>query len=79
VSLKTLSVPDWQQVLDFTFRAALTLPKLRFQQWDIALSDDGPLVLEVNLFGTGGCDLTQLLFRKGLWDDKMSAFLSRHQ
>jgi len=79
VSLKTLSVPDWQQVLDFTFRAALTLPKLRFQQWDIALSDDGPLVLEVNLFGTGGCDLTQLLYRKGLWDDKMSAFLSRHQ
>lgn len=78
VDLKTLAVPDWQNVRQFTFDAALTLPKLRFQQWDIALSNDGPLALEVNLFGTGGCDLTQLLYRKGLLDDRMRAFLSRH-
>ena len=78
IPLKTLSVPDWRLVLDFTFNAALALPKLRFQQWDIALSNDGPLVLEVNLFGTGGSDLTQLLYRKGLLDDTMKSFLSRH-
>lgn len=78
VHLKTLAVPDWQRVRQFTFDAALALPKLRFQQWDIALSNDGPLALEVNLFGTGGCDLTQLLYRKGLLDGTMEAFLSRH-
>ena len=78
VLLKTLFVPDWLQVLDFTLGAALALPKLRFQQWDIALSNDGPLALEVNLFGTGGCDLTQLLYRKGLLDETMRSFLSRH-
>lgn len=78
VVLNTLSVPDWRQVVDFTFSAALALPKLRFQQWDIALSSEGPLALEVNLFGTGGCDLTQLLYRKGLLDDPMRAFLARH-
>lgn len=78
VNLMTLAVPDWQRVRQFTFDAALALPKLRFQQWDIALSDDGPLALEVNLFGTGGCDLTQLLYRKGLLDERMEAFLSRH-
>ena len=78
VRLDALSVPDWGRVLDFTLRAALTLPKLRFQQWDIALSEDGPVVLEVNLFGTGGCDLTQLLYRKGLLDETMESFLHRH-
>lgn len=78
VNMKTLAVPDWQKVRQFTFDAALSLPKLRFQQWDIALSNDGPLALEVNLFGTGGCDLTQLLYRKGLLDGTMRAFLARH-
>lgn len=76
--LKSLAVPDWPAVIDFTLKAALSLPKLRFQQWDIALSDNGPLALEVNLFGTGGCDLTQLLYRKGLIDQTMRSFLARH-
>ena len=76
--LQSLAVPDWQDVIDFTLKAALTLPKLRFQQWDIALSDRGPLAVEVNLFGTGGCDLSQLLYRKGLLDQTMRSFLSRH-
>ena len=75
ILLSTVAVPDWKEILDFTFRAALTFPKLRFQQWDIALTDDGPVALEVNLFGTGGCDLTQLLYRKGLLDDVMQDFL----
>lgn len=76
--LNALVVPDWPEVLDFTFKAALALPKLRFQQWDIALSSQGPVAMEVNLFGTGGCDLTQLLYKKGLLDDTMRAFLKRH-
>lgn len=79
VELHTLAVPDWEHVLDFTLRAALTLPKLRFQQWDIALSSEGPVILEANLFGTGGSDLTQLLYRKGLLDETMERFLRRRR
>lgn len=78
VLLNTVSVPDWDNVLDFTFRAALTLPKLRFQQWDISLSDAGPMALEVNLFGTAGGTASQLLYGRGLLDDTMKSFLSRH-
>ena len=77
VQLSTVSVPDWSEVVDFTFRAALLFPKLRFQQWDISLSDQGPMALEVNLFGTGGCTATQLIYGKGLLDETMKAFLSR--
>lgn len=77
VRLKDLCIPDWQKVKDFVKSAALLLPKLRFQQWDIALTDDGPVAIEVNLFGTGGGDLTQILYRKGLLDETMQRFLAR--
>lgn len=78
-NLKTLFVPDWLEVLNFTLKAARTLPKLRFQQWDIALSADGPVALEVNLFSTGGSELTQMLYRRGLLDATMKSFLARHE
>ena len=76
--LSTLYVPDWEAVVSFTFQAALALPKLRFQQWDISLSDQGPVALEVNLFGSGGGTASQLVYRKGLLDETMQSFLSRH-
>ena len=79
VLLSSVSVPDWKQVVDFTLTAALSLPKLRFQQWDIALSNDGPMALEVNLFGTGGGTASQLLYRKGLLDETMELLLTRHK
>jgi len=78
VPLNTLSVPDWDHVVDFTLNAALSLPKLRFQQWDISLAEGGPMALEVNLFGTAGGTVSQLVYRKGLLDDTMQAFLHRH-
>lgn len=76
--LSSISVPDWPAVQAFVCRAAVVFPKLRFQQWDVALTDRGPVMLEVNLFGTGGCDLTQILYRKGLLDEVMRGFLARH-
>jgi hypothetical protein len=73
-----LEVPDWPAVKRLVLDVALTLPKLHFQQWDIALASQGPTVLEVNLFATGGCELTQILYRKGLLDDNLMRFLARH-
>ena len=77
VDLHGVSVPDWPAVQAFVLRAALIFPKLRFQQWDIALSEQGPLALELNLFCTGGGDLSQLLYRRGLLDTTMLGFLRR--
>lgn len=78
IQLGDMVVPDWNTVKDFAADAALILPKLGFQQWDIALTDRGPVALEVNLFGTGGGDLTQVLYRKGLLDNVMLRFLKRN-
>lgn len=80
VARKTIAVPDRPQVLDCIFSAALVLANIRFQQWDIALPRDGPLVSVVNLFGNRrGCDLSQSLCRRGLLDDTMKSILSQHR
>lgn len=75
--LKGVAVPAWPDVVTFVLDAAIVFPKLRFQQWDIALTDQGPVALEVNLFGTGGCDLSQMLYHRGLRDERMTRFLRR--
>ncbi|MDM4766485.1 sugar-transfer associated ATP-grasp domain-containing protein [Pelomonas sp. SE-A7] len=75
--LHQLSVPGWPEVQAFALRVATLFPHLRFQQWDIALSASGPLALELNLFATGGCDLTQLLERRGLLDARMRSCLAQ--
>jgi len=77
VDLRSVSVPDWPNVQAFTLGAADLFPRLRFQQWDIALTAQGPCAIEVNLFGTGGCELSQVLNRQGLLDDAMARFLAR--
>lgn len=77
VRLRDMVIPDWQEVKEFTLASSRVLPKLRFQQWDIALTNAGPVALEVNLFSTGGGDLTQMLYRKGLLDETMQRFLRR--
>lgn len=74
---RDMAIPDWQEVKSFALAASRALPKLRFQQWDIALTNEGPVALEVNLFSTGGGDLTQMLYRKGLLDETLLRFLRR--
>lgn len=77
--LAGLAVPDWPAVRALVLHAALLLPKLRFQHWDVALTDAGPVLLEVNLFGTQGGELSQLLEQRGLIDDDLQSMLVRHR
>ena len=44
-------MPDWADVSELCVRAAQCLPDLRLQHWDIALTDRGPVALEVNVLG----------------------------
>ena len=78
VDLHGVAVPDWPQLQQYVSQLALVFPLLRFQQWDIALTDEGPVALELNLFATGGSELSQLLYRRGLVDETMRRFLRRH-
>lgn len=64
--LADLMLPDWQNVRELCLTAASALPGLRLQHWDIALSDAGPVILEVNV--EGSMDLHQLAGAAGVWD-----------
>ncbi len=45
------ALPDWALVQDLCLNAATAFPGLRLQHWDVALTDSGPVLLEVNALG----------------------------
>lgn len=67
------ALPGWKPALDLCLNAATALPGLRLQNWDIALCDTGPVILEVNTESDLGPD--QLYGRRGFF----SAFASAQQ
>ena len=69
-------VPDWNEACNLCLSAASVMPGLRIQGWDIALTDCGPVLLEVNV--VGGVGLPQNAFSKGMLDDVLHDFLARH-
>ncbi|MBT2153197.1 hypothetical protein KKI34_15815 [Pseudoalteromonas tetraodonis] len=48
VSFSGLIVPQWEEVISIVKKAAIQFPQLKSLGWDIALTDNGPLILEVN-------------------------------
>ena len=68
-----LVLPDWPALRSTTLAVAALLPGLRFQHWDIALSEAGPVPLEVNLFAAGGTELSQLVEQRGLLEPRLLA------
>ena len=68
-----LRLPQWNQLKELCQTAALTLPGVRTQGWDIAITRDGPVLLEVN-FG-GDLNLAQLAWGAGVLDDTYRAHL----
>ena len=66
-------IPDWPRLCDLAREAASVFPGIRTQSWDIALTDQGPLGLEVN-FG-GDLNLAQLAEGQGVLDEEYRAHL----
>lgn len=75
VRLTGLAVPKWQRVTELCRQAASMFPGIRTQSWDVALTDAGPVVLELN-FG-GDLNLHQLAHRRGALTDRYVAHLRR--
>ena len=46
--LSGVRLPDWPSALSLCRRAAELFPGLRLQHWDIAFSNDGPVLMELN-------------------------------
>ena len=59
-------IPNWPGVTGLVKAAAGVLPGIRTQSWDVALTENGPVLLEVN-FG-GDLNLAQLAHGTGVLD-----------
>jgi hypothetical protein len=59
-------IPDWGRLQDLVLAAAPVFSGIRTQSWDVALTEAGPVLLEVN-FG-GDLNLAQLAANAGVLD-----------
>jgi hypothetical protein len=74
--LMGLRLPDWETLLKVGLEASAALPKLRFLHFDIAMTDRGPVIFEINV--EGSFDLVQLPAPAGLYDETLRTFLARY-
>ncbi len=64
-SFEDLVFPEWQAMREVVLKAAPNLPGCHFQGWDVALTDQGPILVELE--GDGGDPIMeQLCFDSGL-------------
>lgn len=70
--LMGMTLPLWDELREMNARAALTFAPIRYQSTDIAITDAGPVVVELN-YG-GGFDLPQYASGRGLLTPEVRAF-----
>ncbi len=68
-------LPHWPEIRAFGLHLARLIPGLRLQSWDIALSEHGPVALEINL-GGDSLFIGQRLTGRGFIDDEVRSFAS---
>jgi hypothetical protein len=67
-------IPNWPDYLSVLYYATRAFPGVRLQHWDIAVSDKGPIVYEMNTFG--GFGLPQIATRRGFYNEEFSEFMN---
>ena len=67
------TLPHWKRVIDLVTDNARVFAPIRFQSWDVALCDDGPVVVEVN--AGSAFNLSQLAKGEGFLTDRYRDFL----
>ena len=74
-SFADFHLPGWDKVLDACQRAGAVFPLMKIHHWDFALTDRGPMMLELN--DLGGTEIAQL-HGHGLLKKRTRDFLKRH-
>ncbi len=68
-------LPGWNQILDACKLAGPVFPLMKIHHWDFALTDQGPMMLELN--DIGGTEIAQL-HGHGLLTEQTREFLKRY-
>jgi hypothetical protein len=67
------TLPDWKKLKELCLTAARTIPGVTLQGWDVAPTDRGPVLVEVNV--GGHFNLPQLATGVGMLEDRFRDFL----
>ncbi|MEQ8193522.1 MAG: sugar-transfer associated ATP-grasp domain-containing protein [Rhodospirillales bacterium] len=66
-------LPDWENLKLTAIAGALAFPQLRLQAWDVAMTERGPVLLELNV--GGDFNLPQVATGRPMMDKHFVAFL----
>jgi hypothetical protein len=66
-------LPDWETLKKLAVVGALSIPQLRLQAWDVAMTDRGPVLLELNV--GGDFTLPQIATGRPMMSERFVAFL----
>jgi hypothetical protein len=76
--LLDVELPLWTEVRDCCLRGANTLPNCHVQGWDVAVTDSGPVLIELE--GDGGHpQMVQLAQGRGLYSGSFKTFYDRRR
>ncbi len=73
VKLEGLLLPDWTEACALLKRASRLLSAMPFQSWDLGLTDQGPMMIEINDISSQ--DVLQLAGPPGMLDAELCTFL----
>ncbi len=73
--LKGFQVPFFREAVELTQRIARFFPGIKMQSWDIGITAEGPVPLEVN--DVGGVFLVQMVDQRGMGDRSFREFVAR--
>lgn len=75
MSLVGMTLPRWREAVDTCLEASACMPGLRTQSWDVAITERGPVLIEVN--SKGNFSGPQIASGKGFRDEVYEAHLRR--
>lgn len=67
IKVDGFEIPFWQEVIKMCKKASLVNENVNIVGWDVALTDDGPLIIEGNR--GPGMDIIQVLYQRGVKPD----------
>ncbi|OWW22238.1 hypothetical protein AYR66_24800 [Noviherbaspirillum denitrificans] len=68
-------IPGWDKVLHACRMGGVVFPLMRIHHWDFAITDKGPMILELN--DLGGTEIAQV-HGHGLLTEEIREFIKRH-
>jgi len=74
-SMAGFKLPGWAKILDASQRGGAAFPLMKIHHWDFALTDEGPMILELN--DLGATEFAQV-HGHGLLTGETREFLKRH-